>query len=206
MVRKCNICGASIVDDNACFCDQCGLRIPTESIKKVVTCKNCGNQIKDIQSLFCDKCGTPLKKSLTEKNYNSDIPQSKQKMNHSVETPKKYAHIPLVPGDSKGRFSISDEKISINTTETLPKRKNIAKKRIQETRCTCLACGKIWYYGKSEVLSDFAAKTRNVGKDISACSCCWPMAYMSREKTDINKCPNCGSKAVKKEQITHEVA
>jgi hypothetical protein len=78
-------------------------------------------------------------------------------------------------------------------------------KYIQETRCTCSACGNIWYYGKSEVFESYSAKFRNAGKNMSACTCCWPLSYMNREKTDLNKCPNCGSKAVKKEQIIHEV-
>jgi len=79
-------------------------------------------------------------------------------------------------------------------------------RKIQETKCTCQGCGKIWYYGKSEVLDDFAARTRNLGKTVSACSCCcWPMSFMSREKTGLNECPNCGSKAVSKEQVIHEI-
>jgi hypothetical protein len=111
-----------------------------------------------------------------------------------------------VSDDSQEIPSFNDKKISFNEIETLPKRKIISQKRIQETRCTCLACGKIWYYGKSEVLDDFGAKTRNLGKNISGFSCCcWPMYYMPREKTSLNQCPNCASKAIKKEQVIHEV-
>ena len=166
-------------------------------------CNTCGAPIVNDQAHFCNKCGAPLVRSETE--INEREVKSPPKVTR-VEISKKYSHIPLVAGDSNERFSISNEKISFNTIGTLPKRDNAHKKRIQETRCTCLACGRTWYYGKSEVFSDLAAKTRNFGKNISACSCCcWPMSYMSREKTGIDKCPNCGSKAVKKEQITHEV-
>jgi len=180
--------------------------MPLESVNHVDICNNCGYPINDVQSQFCVKCGVPIIESLNEKNQGFHPLNPTRERTRNSETSKKYAHIPLVADGSTKRPTLSDEKITFDTIETIPLRKNTSKRFIQETRCTCSACGKIWYYGKTEALSDFAAKTRNAGKNIAGCSCCcWPMYYMSREKTGLNECPSCGSKAVKKEQITHEV-
>ena len=192
MSRYCNKCGVPVIDDQALFCNKCGSKIPQEQRKILPVCKNCGTPIVDKQSMFCNKCGSSIKKSTSETIQ-------------IVDTSKKYAHIPLVADETKDKSYFHDEKISFNKPEPVPKRGYFSTKKIQETRCTCIACGKVWHYGKSEVFGNYAAMCRNAGKTVSACTCCWPMSYMSREKTDINKCPSCGSNAVKKEQIIHEV-
>ena len=205
MVKKCQNCGTPAVDEQALFCNKCGSKIPEEQKTVLPVCKNCGTTSIDEQALFCNKCGTPLKNTTNAEIQIVDKPPRKQDREPVINTSKKYAHIPLEADNTKGKYSFHDEKISFDKTEPLPKRGSISTKQIQETRCTCLACGKVWHYGKSEVYGNYAAMCRNAGKTVSACTCCWPMSYMSREKTDINKCPSCGSNAVKKEQIVHEV-
>lgn len=96
------------------------------------------------------------------------------------------------------------------------KEKNKKVKKIKETRCTCSACGNIWYYGKEEKWQNFGDKMQsagssmsNTGQDMMCCSGCLPAGFMSRhqekEVKDLDKCPECGSKAVKKEVVEHVV-
>lgn len=205
MVKKCTNCGAPAPDDQAQFCNKCGSRIPNEPINKIPVCNSCGALISDDQSLFCNRCGNPVQKQKNGKIQINDPLRFKQEKSQVIENPKKYAHIPLIAVDSGRSSNHQGEKISFNHIRTLPKNGNHIKK-VEETRCTCTACGKVWYYGKREVYGNFSKKLRNAGKDISgATCCCWPMSYMNREQTDLDKCPNCGSKAVKKEQISHDV-
>lgn len=89
-------------------------------------------------------------------------------------------------------------------------------KKIKETKSTCKACGHIWYYGKDEVTSNFGDKMQNLGsemsnagKDVMCCTGCLPALFIPEKKIkqvqDLDKCPKCGSKAVTKEQVVHEV-
>jgi predicted RNA-binding Zn-ribbon protein involved in translation (DUF1610 family) len=163
-------------------------------------CSTCGAPIVNDQARFCDKCGAPLLvRPANEGNERDFKPQPKVTR---IETEKKYSHIPLVADEPKPTVVSHTDKISFNNPDPVPKRAGLATKQIQETRCTCLACGKIWYYGKSDVYASYAAKSRNIARSLS---CCSPVSLFRREKTDLTKCPNCGSKAVKKEQIIHEV-
>lgn len=93
---------------------------------------------------------------------------------------------------------------------------NTKIKQIKETKCTCNACGKVWYYGKEESLKNFGEKLenvgssmRNTGKDMMCCSGCLPAAFIpnqhEKEVKDLNQCPECSSKAVKKEVVVHNV-
>lgn len=84
-------------------------------------------------------------------------------------------------------------------------RKN-APKKIIETRVTCKSCGNVWHYGKQEQLDNASNSLHNAGKAMMCCTGCLPALLLSDKKiTDFNKCPKCGSKAVKSEQVTHEV-
>ena len=79
-------------------------------------------------------------------------------------------------------------------------------KAISETRCTCTACGKVWHYGKLEVTENVGAAMSNVGKSMMCCGGCWPALFIPNKKVvALDKCPNCGSKAVLKEKVTHHV-
>ena len=74
-------------------------------------------------------------------------------------------------------------------------------KSIEETKATCKACGKVWYYGKADAIKNLGDKMSNTGKDLTCCGGCLPRKNIQ----DLNKCPQCGSGAVEKEKITHEV-
>lgn len=205
MVIKCPNCNAPAVDDKALFCNKCGSKIPEDPTNTLPICNNCGSPAVDEQAKFCNKCGNPLNKIKIEKKLPIEKSQRPLEKVPVVERQKNYSHIPLIAEDGKGVRKSQDEKISLYKNETFSITKGHTTKKIQETRCTCLACGKVWYYGKSEVFQNYSAKLRNTGKNLSGCTCCWPMSYMSRENTDLDKCPNCGSKAVNKEQIIHDV-
>lgn len=84
--------------------------------------------------------------------------------------------------------------------------KNNAPKRLNETRVTCLSCGNVWHYGKTEVLENMSGAFSNLGKSMMCCSGCTPSLLIPDKKvTDLNKCPKCGSRAIKKEVVTHEL-
>lgn len=84
-------------------------------------------------------------------------------------------------------------------------RKN-APKKITETRVTCKFCGNVWHYGKQEQMDNATNSLHNAGKAMMCCTGCLPALLLSDKKiTDFSKCPKCGSKSVKSEQVTHEV-
>lgn len=89
-------------------------------------------------------------------------------------------------------------------------------RQIKETKCTCQACGKVWYYGKEEAFENFGNKLEsfgnsmsNTGKDMMCCTGCLPALFIpekqEKEVKDLNKCPECGSKAINKEVVIHNV-
>lgn len=89
-------------------------------------------------------------------------------------------------------------------------------KQIKETKCTCQACGKVWFYGKEEVyenrgkkLENFSSSMSNAGKDMMCCTGCFPALFIpekqEKEVKDLNQCPECRSKAVNKEEVIHNV-
>lgn len=89
-------------------------------------------------------------------------------------------------------------------------------KKIKETKCTCSACGNVWYYGKQELLENRAKSIENcgsamsnTGSDMMCCSGCAPAILIPKQQAvkvkDLNKCPKCNSSAIRKEEITHEI-
>ena len=193
MSRYCNKCGVPVVDDQALFCNKCGSKIPEEQRKLLPICKKCGTPVVDNQSMFCNKCGSSIKKSTSETIQ-------------IVDTSKKYTHLPLVADETKDKSSFHDEKISFNKPKPVPKRGFFSTKQIQETRCTCSSCGNVWHYGKREAFQNAGNALSNATKDLYACSCCFPLFFLKgKDVKDMNKCPSCGSSAIRKEQITHDV-
>jgi len=86
------------------------------------------------------------------------------------------------------------------------KKENNKPKEIQETKCTCQACGNVWFYGKTEKRDQDLNAMSNAGKGLMCCSGCTPALLIPDKKIiDLNKCPKCNSKAVKKEAVTHHV-
>jgi hypothetical protein len=79
-------------------------------------------------------------------------------------------------------------------------------KKIKETKCTCAACGNVWYYGKTEALEATGAALQNAGKAMMCCGGCFPAVLIPDKKVvDLNKCPKCNSQAITKEVVEHEV-
>lgn len=79
-------------------------------------------------------------------------------------------------------------------------------KKIKETKCTCNSCGKIWHYGKEEVRERIQNNLHNAGKAMMCCGGCVPALLIKDKKVEnLNKCPNCGSKAIIKEKVVHDV-
>jgi len=78
--------------------------------------------------------------------------------------------------------------------------------KVTETKCTCTACGNQRFYGKGEAISNCGAQMQNFGKGMMCCTGCLPAIFISdKEVKDLDKCPECGSKAIDKKQITHYV-
>lgn len=79
-------------------------------------------------------------------------------------------------------------------------------KEIKETKCTCEACKNVWFYGKTEERENAMNALSNAGKAMMCCGGCFPsLLIKDKEVRDFSKCPKCGSKAVKKEIVTHQV-
>lgn len=103
---------------------------------------------------------------------------------------------------------LPDEKKLFNRIEIIPKQTDVSKKQIEETRCTCNACGKVWFFGKIDHSRNQVKELYNMCKIGTAhtCPCCYPLNFFEgRNVVDLEKCPNCGSKAISKEQVIHEV-
>lgn len=80
-------------------------------------------------------------------------------------------------------------------------------KEIKETKCTCSACGNVWFYGKEEVMAGTANSLANCGKTMMCCSGCAPaLLVKDKDVKNLNKCPKCGSKAVNKEVVVHNIS
>lgn len=78
--------------------------------------------------------------------------------------------------------------------------------KVSETKATCKACGNVYYFGKKDQVEHVSAKLDNCGTDLMCCGGCWPAMFMPRKKAvDPNKCPKCGSRAIVKERVVHEV-
>lgn len=90
-------------------------------------------------------------------------------------------------------------------------------KEIHETKCTCKACGNIWYYGKKEerqecltMCGNCSSTTSNCGTSMMCCSGCGPAVFIPDKKVEdtptiMSQCPKCNSKVITKEVITHLV-
>jgi len=101
----------------------------------------------------------------------------------------------------KNRKNKSSDKKTENKENKQPKTKTI-----QETKCTCNACGKVWHYGKQDKLQNFGAAMGNLGKASACCGGCVPALLIPDKKVvDLKKCPECGSKNIKTEIVEYEV-
>jgi len=99
----------------------------------------------------------------------------------------------------------AQEKIKKEREEAKQKQE-LLKKEIHETKCVCQACGHTWFYGKSEKKEQDLNAMSNAGKAMACCTCS-PLFLLVPDKkiVDLEKCPKCNSKAIKKETIIHNV-
>jgi hypothetical protein len=85
--------------------------------------------------------------------------------------------------------------------------KNKRLKKVKETKCTCKACGNVWFYTGQEAFSIKMDKFGKFGKDMMRVVQ-GGMAWLFPEdkiSTITAKCPKCNSTAISKEPIVHEV-
>lgn len=82
--------------------------------------------------------------------------------------------------------------------------------QIKEIRCTCKQCGMVWHYLPQERAEQTGAKLHNFGKNMMTASLCCgnPLgcfgAIIPEKKViDLERCPECKSKDVKKETVHH---
>lgn len=84
--------------------------------------------------------------------------------------------------------------------------KSTNSKQITENKVTCSACGNVWYFGKTESVKNTSNSLHNLGSSMMCCSGCMPALLIpQKEVIDFKRCSKCGSRAVKCEQITHNV-
>jgi predicted RNA-binding Zn-ribbon protein involved in translation (DUF1610 family) len=78
--------------------------------------------------------------------------------------------------------------------------------QIRETKCECKACGNVWFYGKQEEWVNAGSQLHNIGKEMMCCTGCAPATLIPDQKvTDFDKCPKCGSRAITKSIVVHNV-
>ena len=153
-------------------------------------CPLCNKQNKDFdhldEVLECEKCGLP--KNLTTQDIKNRTPKV-------IEAERKLREL-----ESENAEKINSN-ISINKTE-------VRVKKISETKCTCKACGNIWFYGMKDtfanVFDNLSTSVKGL-EDTLMCPCCGG-GGPSRKTIDFDKCPKCGSRAIEKENVIHEVA
>ncbi len=79
-------------------------------------------------------------------------------------------------------------------------------RKISEIKATCQACGHIYFFDKTDQLTHMGAEMEKTGQAMMCCGGCWPMAFAPQKQTvDPSRCPKCGSRAVQKEKIVHEI-
>ncbi|MBM2820918.1 MAG: hypothetical protein HW405_678 [Candidatus Berkelbacteria bacterium] len=86
-------------------------------------------------------------------------------------------------------------------------------KELKEIKNTCQGCGHTWFYDRSDQLKNFGEKMDVVSDDLVKTSCCclfFPLGFLTflipkKKVIDLNRCPKCGSKAIKKETVTHNI-
>jgi len=89
-------------------------------------------------------------------------------------------------------------------------------RKITETKCTCKACGNIWFFDKqdeanlkAEKIEAFGNSMSSAGKSMMCCGGCLPALFIpekeKKKPKELDVCDKCGSKAVSKETVIHDV-
>ena len=153
----------------------------SSAVKK---CPFCAEEIQD-GAIVCKHC-------------KRDLP--KQQTTETIGCPFCKA---VIPKGSRVCPACGDDLSGVSDVGPSPKR---STKKIGDTRCTCSSCGNVWHYGKAEVLESTGAAMQNIGKSMMCCSGCVPAAAIPDKKVvDLNRCPKCGSRAITKQTVEHEV-
>ena len=76
---------------------------------------------------------------------------------------------------------------------------------ISETKCTCAGCGNVFFYGKTDERDQLSAARQNRGDVKACCYCAGCTSLPFRPVVDLGRCPKCGSRALKKEIVTHDL-
>ncbi len=84
-------------------------------------------------------------------------------------------------------------------------------REVKETRCICNQCSKVWHYLKKDEDGVRGAKSHNLTKNlVQATACCgspvgcFAAAIPEKKVKDLDQCPNCKSRDIKRETITYK--
>lgn len=162
-------------------------------------CKSCGAQ-STAGSRFCLNCGGKLSEEEQEAKGLEPVQRRPIKFLFINFEPLYYFVKRNIDRTKTDRYDME------NPVDTQIRQPKAEKKTITETRCTCNSCGKVWHYGKQEQIQNVGNAMSNVGKSMSCCTGCLPAVFIPDKKVvNLNKCPECGSKNIRKEQIVHAV-
>jgi predicted nucleic-acid-binding Zn-ribbon protein len=90
----------------------------------------------------------------------------------------------------------------------VPEKQISDKPQIEEIKVTCWQCHHIWFYDESD-RTGFGTKPgikTSLVKTWCCCSC-FPLGFVAFliPKKKFNHCPKCGSRAIQKEIVTHNL-
>lgn len=72
-----------------------------------------------------------------------------------------------------------------------------------ETRVTCLSCGYVYHYDKSDQLTNLSKKLDNTARFIGGIGGSVHGGRKSEGTTNFNRCQKCGSRNVKVETVNY---
>lgn len=80
------------------------------------------------------------------------------------------------------------------------------KKIVKETKCTCNACGKVWYFGKQDLLQQRGEAMSTAGATLMCPCCAGCFLPFMKKPQNLKQCPQCQSKNVTTEEVSYDVA
>ena len=99
-MKTCPNCNNS-VEDEALFCDSCGMKLPEEmeleSKPEFIFCMNCGKKCTS-DSTFCDECGASLEDKTEPMTANEPAYKTANHQRQTVKIPAMCKKLPLIGG------------------------------------------------------------------------------------------------------------
>lgn len=189
-VASCSKCGRLLLP-NYNYCVVCGKLAAGESAR---ACSQCGAGLPS-DAKICANCGAPAMLEVVP-----DPPPAVQSPK-PVRVPPPIAEQRAAPTQ---QYPSGTQRSEIASTQARP---SGGGRRVTEKRGTCAACGNTWFFGKLDEMDALGAQLQNTGKALSVCcSGCLPALFIpDAQAKDPYRCPRCGSKAVKIEQVVHNV-